>query len=295
MLKPTFNSDFEAVYLRHDYLKRIDPSKVDMKEYNKFLKISTITGKMMYEKYKFNFNKVSFSEDDVVCVANVYLYSYLGLYSIRSNPGTKTNKCYLDNYRQKYGRYPSEEEIEHRERNTLINFLRQKLQHYSTLCSRKARNIVIGKDIRIAVAETKDSQNVSQGALHSEYKKFGYRKITAKELKEAKQIAMENKAENLFDKFGYKIIEIDMPYDGITLDDFNQIFYSNKMDEYTNSPEQLLCNLEEEVETSSFKQKFDSLSKNRKRRLLLHFINKNKNDPEYKKELTTARKMLNLK
>ncbi len=293
-MKSTFSSDFEAIYLRHDYLRKIDSKKINIDIYNKFLHISSITANLIYNRHKFNFNKVNFTLEDIVSIANVYLYIYLGLYSIQNNPEIRAKKTisFYKYMEKKYSNYTPEKQLELMDRDLLISFLKQKLYHCSIVCSRKGRNIIIGKDHHFAIAETIASKEASMNSLPIEYKKLGYRKVFSKELKEIKK-NKQNNQQTLIDKNGHKIIEINILHTGISLEDHHQIFYAGTKNNYWNNPEDILCCKEEDEELFSFKQKFDGFSEQEKIKLLKNFINKNKNNSEYKKEIITAKELLN--
>jgi hypothetical protein len=286
MKKYNFNDDFENIYLRHEFLKKI--KEVNVKDIKKFNGIINATAYLMHNKYKFNFDKVGFDVDDIVSISKIYAIGYLNSYSLNNNP-IQMDK-FVNKYKNLYNKIPSQSQIEATERNQLINFLRQKLHHCSVVCNRKAKNIIVDKDIHIIVAKTDKSIPVCDNIIATNYKKFGYRKVTRKEFEKAKLRAIQNKTQDLTDDKGFKIIEIDIKSKMITSDEYQRII--NKTDIYNNNPEEYFINAENNKELTYYKQKFNNLEYNQKRGILLRFIKDNRNTPRLKKEVYTARQML---
>lgn len=283
MGKYNFEDDFEMLYLRHDYLNKID--KHDEQDVIKFKPIVNRTAKLMYDKYKFNFDKVGFDLEDVQVVTSIYMLAYMGLYSLKNNEEVRTK--YEKRYAKKDVEF-TEQERNRIERNNLINFLRQRLHHCSTLCSRKGRNIRAGVDIRRAFAETNTSKKASQEVILEQYKELGYRKVTLKELKEAKKNAKKAGIKDLFDKDGYRIIEIEILDPGIQKDDYQAIFDSYD-GEFYRTPNQRMEFDEDKLEILQFKKKFESMENSDQVKILKNFIRFNYRNPMYKEEVKEAR------
>ncbi len=281
-----FNDDFELLYLRHEYIERakklgkeLDPSLV-----KRYAGIVHTTAKIMFSKLKPNFQKVGFDEEDFVAITNMYMLSYMALYSIQTNPEE------MDNIIAKKGQL-SESEILRIDRNRLINFLRQRLYHCSTLFARKARNITVGEDKRGFFAETEKSQEVPGDLLLKGYKKFGYRKLTLKEFKEAQRAAKEQGSQELKDKNGFKVIKVEQLNQGLSEYDF-QLLSQNEKGAFYNPPDVILQNNEDEIAMEAFKIKFQNLDQDGKRELLITFIENNSGDKSLKDEVKLAKKLL---
>jgi hypothetical protein len=278
-----FRDDFEMLYLRHEYLERA--GQLDQNLIKRYAGIVTTTAKIMFSRLT-NFEKVGFAEDDVIAIANVYMLSYMALYSIQNNVQE------MDNLLAKKGlKFLPESEIIRIDRNRLINFLRQKLHHCGTLCARKARNITVGSDRRGIFAETDKSIQVSKEMVLDDYKKYGYRKATMKEYKEALLKAKKNQQSELFDKKGFKIFKIERLNDGISEEDYRVLAESNKGMFY-HSPDVTLQMMEDEAALDAFKRKFDAMDREEKRKVLTLFVENNQGDKSLKKELKLARQML---
>jgi len=279
-----FKDDFEMLYLRHEYIKRID--KLDDSFVKKYAGIVTSTSKIMFDRLT-NFEKVGFTIEDVVAISNIYMLSYMALYSILVNP------VEMENFLKKKNLHsiPKEEAIRI-DRNRLISFLRQRLHHCGTLCARKARNITVGADKRGIFAETKNSINIAREQILEDYQKYGYRKATSKEYKEALAKAKAIGKTELFDRFGFKIFKIEKLNDGIKEEDYRVLVEANNSMFY-HAPDVALQLKEDEMVMEGYKKRFDLMTVEQRNKTLARFVRRNKGDKTLKKELRLARKMLN--
>lgn len=278
-----FNDDFEMLYLRHEYIRKakfLDSSFIE-----KYAGIVHTTAKIMFNRLT-NFEKVGFAEEDIVAITNMYMLSYMALYSIQ------TNQKEMENLLKKKGVTElSDSEIARIDRNRLINFLRQRLHHCGTLCARKARNITVGIDRRGIFAETPNSNGATRDLILQDYKKHGYRKVTQKEYKEALIRARKLGKYEVTDSNGFKIFKIESLNDGIGETDYRILVESNNS--FLNHPPDIILErLEEEQVIERNKRKFNSLSIEEKNKILTTFLRKNKGDKHLKNELRLARKIL---
>lgn len=307
MKKYNYQDDFEMVYLRHEYIEKIeDPEKVDIK---KFKHIAERTARLMYDKYKPNFEKVGFDVDDAISIASMYHLAYMGLYSVRVNEGAMER--FVNFYKNKHGedKSPSEEAIDKKDRNNLINFLGQRFHHCNTVCGRKSRNILVSRDFSGAFAKTEKSKPASNEEIMANYKKFGYRKVTHKELKEIKAEKKKSGIKELYDKDGFPVIEIEVLSKGlISIDGLNpdkdydgyraignsayEDFYGQGNGKYHSDPESVCVEKEERNERIRNKSAFYKFDKEDKIKKLKFFIRKNRGNPLMKKELTLAKKFI---
>lgn len=278
-----FKENFEMLYLRHEYIKRakkLDPAMVD-----RYAGIVHTTAKIMFNKLT-NFEKVGFAEEDLIAITNVYMLSYMALYSIQTNP--KEMEAVL---KKRKLESLSDSEILRIDRNRLINFLRQRLHHCGTLCARKARNITVGVDRRGVFAETEKTLPASNEMILDNYKKYGYRKITLKEYKQALEKARMTKTSELVDNGGFKIIRIEILNDGISEIDHRILIESNQS-LLSHPPDVILERMEYENLIESKRRKFNNMKPEERNKILNNFLRKNKGDKNLKQELKLAKKML---
>lgn len=280
--------DFELLMIRHDYINKIknpDPNWI-----KKFESTVNVVSFIMYNKLKPNFDKVGYDLDDIKILANCYMIGYMGLYSIERNEDIKQR--ILNSFAQRHNRQATQADLDKKERINLTTFLRQRLQHASILCARKARNITVGSDRRGIYAFTKDSIPATEELILEKGMELGYRSVTRQEFKELKAIAKSNKLPEIIDHDGFKVLEIEILNDGISAYDYKFLFYYSDDDVYTVDPESLFISKEGDRELSYIKEKFYGLSREQKRRYLYKFLKEFKSDPHYKQELKAARYML---
>ena len=166
MKKYNYKDNFEMVYLRHEYLARCE--KLNTAYIDEFAGIVNTTAQIMYKKFFKNFNTMGFAIEDVVSVTNMYMLYYMELYSLREHD--EKEKKYIKKYLTKYKKVPTPGVIKNYDRNCLIQFLRQRIQHFSTLCYRKYKDNVVWIDGNIANAEGEDFlENFANTLSDSEY------------------------------------------------------------------------------------------------------------------------------
>lgn len=303
----SYDEDFEMLTLRHEYLKKIqNPESVNMKP---FKYLANVTARIMYEKCRANFEKVGFDLADVESISNVYLFAYLGVYSFEVNAPAKER--FIKSFEDKNGKQPSDKDIEKAEKNTIINFLRQKLHHCSKVCERKSRNIVGARSVKHVFAYTAKSTPSHPSDIIQDYKKHGYRKVNQKELLESKENSKKNRTQILTDKDGFRIVEIqdysmnmcsfkDMEAEdgyGLGWEEFIQKepmagYYMEECAEYLSDPEESLIRKQDEVISMGENDFFENLEEKQKRSMLRKFISANKNNSRLSEELKTARSFL---
>jgi len=283
-----YRDDFEMVYLRHEYLskiKYIDPAWI---EHNK--PIVNTTAIKMFNKLKPNFQVVGFDVEDLKSITNIYMVAYMGLYSLENNK--KARDVFVRKYKTRTNQNPTQKDFVRAERNNLINFLRQRLQHCAKLCERKSRNIKVGREKRGIFAETEGSVPASHELIISEYKRLGYRKVTQKEFKEAKAQSRIDGLNEIVDKNGFKILEIQILSNGITIEDYALITQEHHNNIYYNNPECMMLDYEESVELESYRNKFNNLDIEGQIDKLYSFIYDHKGQPHYKGALKEARRKI---
>lgn len=278
-----YKDDFEMLLFRHDYLKKVetyDPAWIE--QYDKIIKI---TGSKMYRKYNKHMDMVGLDYDDAVSLCQLFTIYYMSLYSI--NKSEETLKTFEGKYFNYHGKMPTLSDQKNANRNQLINFIRQRFQYVNTLCIRKSRNIACGSDIKQAFAKTKDSVNACNDEILSDHKKYHWRKVTHKELKEAR----EADSSFLMDKDGFPIIEIERTCQPLDKDDFRTLM-SNSRGSFNNSPEETMEFREEDAELKAHKEKFTRMNYKERRRILNRFIAENKGNKTMAKEMKSAKELL---
>jgi len=287
-IRHTYQDDFEMLMVRHEYLSKV--KNPDPKWFDQYKSVVYITAGKMFNKLKPNFSKVGYGLEDVKHITNCYMLGYMSLYSLERNE--KARNKIIQSYLKNYGREPTEQELDKKERINLISFLRQRLHHASLICARKARNITVGTDKKAAYAFTSKSIPATDEMIFESGEELGYRKITKDELKDVKLKARAENLKDLVDKQGFKVIEIQFFNNGITEQDYKDIFISDMQDVYHNSPEDFYINKEKEKNMNLMTKQFEALSNKQKKQCLRKFIESTNSSSRYKLELKEARKML---
>jgi len=286
--KYNYQDNFEMLMVRHEYLGKVDnPDPIWI---TKFASIVNRTAALMYEKLQPNFGKVGYDLEDVQAIANCYMVGYMGIYSLERNNANR--KKAIDSFKRRFKREPTQRDIDKKERTNLIGFLRQKIQHSSVVCARKARNITVGCDKNTNFAFTVDSQPASKEMIMKHGIELGYRPINKTELKDIKLKAKQSKTKKLTDEFGFGILQLQVLNIGIKEYDYKCLFIDEKQRLFHASPEDVLLNKAEVVQMSYFKEIFKKMDNKEKKSTLTSFIKMYRGNPEYKVELKTARKML---
>lgn len=284
----TYQDNFEMLIVRHDYLKRTE--NIEPTWLSKFEPIVKTTASIMFEKLRPNFAKVGYDLDDVVAITNCYMVSYMSLYSLERNQDARTR--INTSYKKRFNRMPTENEINRKEKINMMSFLRQRIQHASVLCARKARNITVDHDRRATYAFTANSEPASEELIYKEGVKLGYRKVTKAELKEIKKAAKLSKSKELYDENGYGVLEIELLSEGISEKDYRNLFINSNDDIYHLDPEKSLKNAQDEVDMALMIEEFFDMTSKQKKSCLKDFIKRYKDNKNYNVELSEARKML---
>ena len=284
----TYQDDFEMLMVRHEYISKVkDPDPTWAKTWQP---IVNTTAMLMYNKLRPNFAKVGYELGDVISITNCYMIGYMGLYSLERNEKARTK--IIDSFKVRLKREPTDAELLRKERTNLISFLRQRLQHASLICSRKARNITVGNDKRAIYAFTKDSVPANNKLIYEKGTQLGYRKVTKDELKEIKLQARINRTKELKDKNGFPIIQVELLNDGITEYDYRGLFISDQKDFYHKNPEESIIIEEGRKDMNLIVKEFGNLEVKEKINCLSDFISTYKSNKKYKEEISTAKQMV---
>jgi hypothetical protein len=286
--KYNYRDDFETLYLRQEYLARID--YLDPKWVKQNRPIVNTTAIAMFNKLKPNFEMVGFDKNDIISITNVYMLAYMGLYSLETN--TNLRQRFVDKFIARCNREPNEVDFIRTERNNMINFLRQRIQHCANICERKSRNIKVGRERHGLYAKTKDSVPAHEELILQDCKKFGYRKVTHAEFNEAKIQSRLNGTQEIFDKYGFAILEIQTLSDGIEKEDYQLLLEDSHHNIYNQGPENMMMDYEDSMELEKHQNKFDSKDNLGKIKTLKFFIRNNKDSIDYKDEIKLAKKII---
>jgi uncharacterized protein YihD (DUF1040 family) len=121
--KVTYYDHLELRYLRWDYLVKVaNPRESLLKSKDKIVKYAA---RRAYYKYMHEFSFMGMELEDVENIARVYTVSYLGLYSMDTNPEKKAR--FKKAFEEKEKRKADISDIEKKDNYSLIAFLEQRL------------------------------------------------------------------------------------------------------------------------------------------------------------------------
>ena len=285
-MRKSYITDFEDVYLRQDCMKRTSELNTDYLV--EFRKIIDVTAALMYRKYERYFSLMGFNLDDAISISNLYAMYYMDLYSIRNVD--KERIKFTEDFVRRKGFKPTDEDFYKAEKSHLINFLRQKLRYCHQIFIRKSKlNGYYHKTIKLA--HTENSVEADDLLLLEDYAKYGYRKVTNEEYKEAKKRAKEYGHEMLSDTDGFEIFTVHAEYDKVYTMDNDSLM--DKLDKsYTPSIEDKVIEIEEDSEATEMRNLYNFLDEWQQKEILEDFVAKHKGRVGFKTQVALARKKL---
>jgi len=272
-MKYNFNDHFEMLYLRHDYVKRCkNINKMDIRPFNGVIQK---TAKMFFYRNERLLTEVGMSVEDVASVTSLYAAVFLDLYSMENNKEKK--EAFLNK---------NKTEVLVKDKSNMVNFLRQKLTHFITVCQRKSRNITGVRTDTTAFAATKNSVPGDYVEIKNNHKALGYRKVGREEFKNIKKNSPLN---NLVDDSGFEVVVNTRQKEKLGTHDYRLITSYNSNNR---TPEDSVILAEEEAKIGMDMSRFQHLDTKKKKNILRNFINKQSDNSQYKEEVATAKKML---
>lgn len=301
------NDNFDELLFRHDYLRKV--KNFDESRLKKYDKTINITNDFMYKKHKECLNSVGLYRDDSRSLVSMFTMYYLALYSFEKDP--KNEKRWIDWFVKNKKRQPTSFDYKKYNENNIINFVRQRFDRVRLVCESKSQNIVCDYKKQLHLAKTKDSINTTKDALFDNYKKYGYRKVGAREFKEIIDRAADKRT--LTDKDGFAVFTINKTTQPpLSVEDMVdksegdvKDFYSMYCVDGTNSDvfnfdeyrdvELKVIEDQKNREFQGLKDNFNSLSIKDKRKQIRVFIEKNKDNPNLSDSVSLARKFIKIR
>lgn len=281
-----FEDDFEDLILRSNYLVRMGKNDhyADLAKFKHNIKI---TSDLMYEKFIVNFEKAGYSSDDILQLSNLYAYYYFDLYSAKTE---KSSRELAEKVMKRYNRPVDDQDIYTYDRNGLITFIRQRMSYVAGLCNKKAENFLVGEDIVGFYANTVDSKEAPDDVIAIEPKKYGYRKIGPRELKEIK---LMNKGKRIWkDAQGFEIRKIEVFHQHLDPDNYSMMFFDDH--EYTMSTEDIIIRRQEKEKNDSILFNFENKDVVDKIKYLRSFIAMNKSNKKKSTNIAGAKALIGM-
>ena len=282
------SNDFECVYMRHQYLRKVKryPTREEMEPYNKI--VENFTRNTFYV-YKNLFLMVGLDLEDVSNNGQVQLVSFLGLFALERNP--KKLADFRRSFRSRNSLICSKADVLNKNQANFTCFLKQRLDDMVRVCKQKAKNIkgIVAEEFVVFKGTKVPPKDIED--LLENHEKYGYSPLTTTAFKTIKK-RMNNKQEGpvyLEDNVWYVCVPIRKK--NLSLTDFT----CNNYDPYDNlhnmNPEEVL----EKREESDWDGKwlmFNIASNTERMEVIRNFIVENQGNSELKEELKTAKRFL---
>ena len=276
-----YKDNFEMLYLRHDRLAKC--GRLNGSHIKEYAPIVNQTSRIVYDKNRKVFTSMGFEIEDIITVTNMYMLTYMEMYSLVENEEAKSKL--VMKFIARGNKPPSEVDIKNIDKNNLINFLRQNLPVFAGICAKKARNSVGSVTTERFFAHTEDSlEGVDDLLILEDPAKFGYRRVAKKEWAECKESGL--------DKDGFIVFSIKQVQTEYLADSYRLTTYGTFEG---STPETDILDYEQSVILELWKDQFNTMAEDEKKNVLETFIEENKDDQEYSTEIRVARKMLKQK
>ena len=285
----TTDEDWELCYLRHGYIRKVgfNPTPLQMEPYEKIIQS---VSKSTYFTYRGLMFSVGFELDDIMNIGRTHLISFLGLFSLESQP--KKYQDFVNSYERIKGKPPSRKSILDKNKANLTMFLKQRMEEIVRISRQKARNIKgFYQEEYMAFKGPNKVPSISRREFLENYSKYGFKKIDLNNFRAAK-----NKVKYcnpwIFTFEGQYYIALQTEFRLLSLEDFIGAEINPHDNLHYMGPDQMLSNKEEDSFWSKKLLEFDNYGEQRKKKVLTSFIRRNAGKTDFKEELFLARKLL---
>jgi hypothetical protein len=208
--------DFNDLVIRKNYMDKLTGKDVSEKML-KFKNNISMTSSMMFDKYHAAFDRSGYNQEDILILSKLYAHYYFDLYSDEKNNDKD-------------------------DRNGLITFIRQRMNYLAFVCQRNSDNFHASKNYSGFYAKTSKSKDLPDDVIISNPTRYGYRKISIKELREIKKLSKNQNSWK--DKNGFDVVKLEY-YDFLSSDEYKDILYENS-DHFKSAEEIILENQKKE-------------------------------------------------
>lgn len=283
--KIRFTNDFELCYLRHQYFRRAqyNPTVCEMYPY---LQIVERFASSNYFTYEHLFRSVGFLKEDIVSVGKIQIVSFIGLYALERSEEKK--KLFAEAFEYREFRAPTKEDFLNKNKANFTIFLKQRMKDLVRVCNQKVRNIKgqPSEDYLAYRGKNKPPKYLQQ--LIKEHDALGFKKLNFAIFKSIRKNANVNSDATVFCHYGTWYVAIPLEQKPLSFDDIVGSG-ADPSDNYHNmQPDEVF----KEKQFSQFEKIFNSNTPESKIEVIKQFIAKNEKKGQYKKEISTARKML---
>lgn len=215
-MRPSTSENFEDVYLRTSFLKKMKTEKKEVFEAYMSHHLWTInvqSGKF-FSKNATHFKTIGFGIQDIKSFCMFQLWVFLECHSLFVN--AKAMDAFLNLRKKKYPDrtgYPTEKEILAKDRSNFMSFIAQRFSVFIRVAKQKKRNVRGAKEVSSFYIKTDKSVSVPRDLIALNHELYGYEKVGAKEYRELKKrLGKKLKNEDfVLDKKEYLYIYSDPP------------------------------------------------------------------------------------
>jgi len=283
-------NQFEFCYLRHRYLRQVkhNPTSEEMAPYKPIIQqLSHRT----YYTYSKLFHIVGMVFDDILAIGNVHLVNFIGLFEIGPNKNVAKYNKFVEQIESKNNAKITNSEILNKNKAILTLFIKQRMDDLVRICKQKAKNIRGLRVDEFAVFYGSQPPPDDLRKLLKDNAAFGYRKCDPR-LFRAYRKKVKAKVNEVFKFAGNWYVTVPLPQRPLTWNDLIGAGLNPYENEHNLNPEQLLIQRHEEIRIDKKIKMFKTSSREDKAKTIIDFVEKNANNPNYKDEIITARKML---
>ncbi len=279
------SSDFELAYMRHQYFRRAkyNPTEAEMAPYMKIVEHFT---KNTFFVYLNLFKAVGMYQDDILNIGRVHLVSFLGLYALDRTPDKKA--AFVETFAWKNYKDPEEKDFDNKNKATFTSFFKQRMEDLVRVCRQKVRNIKGQPSEEYLVFCGPNKPPKFHKKILRQHAELGYRKVDFAVFKAIRKKADVNHDATIFEFSGLWYVAIALEQKALSIEDI----VGSESDPYQNlhnlQPDDIL----KEKQFKGFTDTYNAKPANKKIKIIRKFIAKNKNNRQYREEITIAKKIL---
>lgn len=283
-------NEFELCYIRHQYFRRVEynPTNEEMTPYKQIIRSLS---QRTYYTYPKLFHIVGMTFDDVHAIGTIHLVNFIGLFELGPEKNAEKYNEFVNFITYKYKAKTLDVEILDKNKANLTCFIKQRLEDLVRICKQKAKNI---KGLRV------DEYTPFFGPkpppkelwrLLEDNEAHGYKRVDNVTFK-AYRKKVKAKHGEAFQFAGNWYVPVPISQRALTWEDLEGAGFDPRENEHNLNPEQILLRNYEENRIDKMIKMFKNGSKEDRARTILQFVEKNADNPEFKDEILTARKML---
>jgi len=282
-------NEFELCYLRHQYIRKTlhNPTPEEMQPY---MAIAKHMAKNTFFTYRNLFQLVGFESEDLISIATVHLVSFLGLFSLDKLP--EKYKDFFEVYAANNSKEPDADQILNKNKANCTIFLKQRMEDVVRICRQKARNIkgLPTEEYFFYCGVAKPPKILRN--LAENYDKYDYRKLDTAVYKSIRKKAKPDADDRIFRFNGKYYVAVLVAQKSLGLEDLDGADMNPYDSIHNMDPEKVLFSMEDATDWEKKQEEFDRKSKFSKSNIIKKFIEKNRENKDYREELRTARRLL---